>query len=551
MTDTRIIYYDLAAEARADRLPFLIGRTEELGRLVRLLNRKTGNNALVVGPGGIGKTAFVQGFARRLLKGRTAARSFYQIDARHLSAMEEDPALEERYREAVAAFPTSVVFIDDFGRAIRRDSQLLSRMHRLYQRLMTRNDVCLVLTLEPQEYAWLEREHASFVRFFETIHLKTQPAPECARILMQKLPQLNRRKAIVTGERVRQIVSLAERYPSLGQRPRSAIRILDESLAEASLRDERVLDADMIAGIVGSKAGLPAAQLSGEGAQSARDLSRTLRARIVDQDAPLAAIAATLQRAKLGLRNPDRPLGSFLLLGPSGVGKTETAKCVAEAMFGRAEAFMRIDMSEFQQEHTVQRLIGAPPGYVGFDEGGALTNALRREPHSLILLDEIEKAHPKVFDIFLQTLDDGRLTSGQNETVDARHAIFMATSNAAVSEILEAHARGEDISSQAFLREAVMPALSRTFRLEFLNRFDSILVFNPLSVESLMRVAALEMRKIERRLSAHRVRFTLEEAVLEEKVRALADPRFGARPVKRFVEETCETLLAESLLSHG
>ncbi|KKW31189.1 MAG: hypothetical protein UY74_C0021G0001, partial [Candidatus Kaiserbacteria bacterium GW2011_GWC2_52_8b] len=188
------------------------------------------------------------------------------------------------------------------------------------------------------------------------------------------------------------------------------------------------------------------------------------------------------------------------------------------------------------------------PGYVGYDEGGSLTNALRKEPYSLILLDEIEKAHPKVFDIFLQVLDDGRLTSGQNETVDARNTIIMATSNAAVAEILQAFENGGNAEDESFVREYVLPILTKTFRLEFINRFDDVLIFNPLSIPSLTRIAALEIKKIEKRLAKHRVQFDIEPAAIEREIAQRADPRFGARPVKRFIEETCETLLVRSLL---
>ena len=279
-----------------------------------------------------------------------------------------------------------------------------------------------------------------------------------------------------------------------------------------------------------------------------KNLEQTLGARIVDQDGAIKSISTTLQRAKLGLRSPDRPLGSFLMLGPSGVGKTETAKCVAELLFGKSDNFIRFDMSEFQQDHTVQRLIGAPAGYIGYGEGGALTNALRKEPHSLVLLDEIEKAHPKVFDIFLQVLDDGRLTSGENETVDARNAIVMATSNAAVAEILEACKDGS-IDDDTFVAEKIMPILTATFRPEFINRFDKVVIFKPLALPSLMRIAQLEIAKTERRLAKHRVRFEIKNEELQGHIERMADPRFGARPVKRFVEETCETLLMRSLLA--
>jgi len=205
-------------------------------------------------------------------------------------------------------------------------------------------------------------------------------------------------------------------------------------------------------------------------------------------------------------------------------------------------------MSEFGQEHTVQRLLGAPPGYVGYDAGGYLTNAVREEPHSLILLDEIEKAHAKAFDVFLQVLEDGRLTSGQGETVDFTQSIIAATSNAAVPEIMAGWERGEDIHSPEFLQQTIIPALSKSFRLEFLNRFDAIIVYKPLTADDLLAIASLEIAKVEARTAKYKIRFRIDPEVLKTRVSALVDPRFGARPVKRFVEETCETLVAKALL---
>ena len=206
-------------------------------------------------------------------------------------------------------------------------------------------------------------------------------------------------------------------------------------------------------------------------------------------------------------------------------------------------------MSEFGQDHTVQRLIGAPAGYSGYEAGGALTNALQKEPHCLILLDEIEKAHPKIFDIFLQVLDDGRLTSGQNETVDACNSIIMATSNIGVDVILKEFNKGEDIMDEKFIQEKMIPELAKIFRLEFINRFDSILVFNPLTLPNLIDIARLEIKKVEKRLTKHNVSFDINAEELEEKIKPLLDERFGARPVKRFIEETCESLLVNTLLN--
>src|SRR3989344_9167228 len=381
------------------------------------------------------------------------------------------------------------------------------------------------------------------------MQLKQQSAFEHSRILRRKIPRLNTHRIAVSDTALQELVSYTERFPVLGQLPQSAIHLLDEVLSHSAAQGEKYLTSSSIARVVEVKTGVPKARLAADELESIKTLEGDLNARVVNQTTAIHKIATTLQRAKLGLRNPNRPLGSFLLLGPSGVGKTETAKSVAEILFGRSENVLRFDMSEFQQDHTVQRLIGAPAGYVGYEEGGALTNALRKEPHSLILLDEIEKAHPKVFDIFLQVLDDGRLTSGQNETIDMRNAIVMATSNTAVYEILEAYRTNPDTNDEMLIKEKIMPALTKTFRLEFINRFDSILIFKPLTMHGLIQIAQLEIKKLEERLEKHNVRFEIEPIVLEHQIRRIADPRFGARPIKRFIEETCETLLMQSLLA--
>lgn len=545
----KIIYHDLREEARAGNLPRVIGRREERARFDRILNRRINNNVALIGLDGIGKTTLIYGWARAAMeRAEYVGRAFIQLSSEHLHTLDEDSAIEAWFAEALAHLPKSIVFIDDFGREVYRNAILAQRVHRLYKRLLKSSDIQLVLACEPHEWAWLEREHASFANLFEVVALKEQSTAEYARVLSNAMPRVNRKhRVIAPNSALQEIVEITQRFPTLGQMPHAAIKILDESIALSALKQRRVLRSDIIAHVVEAKTGVPKSQLGSDDLARVRDLETQLNQRVLHQESATAKIATTLQRAKLGLRNPHRPLGSFLLLGPSGVGKTETAKSVAELLFGRSESFVRFDMSEFQQDHTVQRLIGAPAGYIGFEEGGALTNALRREPHSLILLDEIEKAHPKVFDIFLQVLDDGRLTSGQNETVDARHAIFMATSNAGVPEILRAYENGAE-PSESFVKEALMPILAETFRLEFLNRFDNIVVFKPLTVLGLVEIAQLEIKKIEQRLSKHRVSFEIQRPVIERHIVELADPRFGARPVKRFIEETCESLLADTLL---
>ncbi len=550
-TSKKIPFYDLRDEAEACRIPALIGRHTELERLGRLIGRRTNNNAIVVGEGGLGKTALILGWAQSISKKELYNQYIItQLDSEHLYDLGNDAELEDYYLDALGQVPSSVLFIDDFGREVHKNIELARRVHRLYKELLAREDAHLILTMQPHEYKWLEREYPIFLQTFETITLKQQTPTQYARVLFSKIPALNTsRKIIIPDEPLSDIVKVAERYPTLGQLPRSAIQILDESISLCVSQGSKVLDSDAIAQVVESKTGIPSAKTTEHDLESVRSLQEKLTNRIVGQDEAMANISSVLQRAKLGLRSQDRPLGSFLMLGSSGVGKTESAKSLAEMMFGRAEAFTRIDMSEFQQEHMVQRLIGAPPGYIGYNEGGELTNALKREPHSLILMDEIEKAHPKVFDIFLQVLGDGRLTSGQGETVNAREAIIMATSNIAVPEILDAYKKNGDINGKSFMQDTILPVLSETFRLEFINRFDSILIFRPLSVPNLLEVAHLEMKKMEKRFATHRVQFSIDKEELEQQILHIADPRFGARPVKRFIEETCESMVAQSLLT--
>lgn len=548
MSKKRIDYYDLREAAQEGKLRPAIGRIRERERLARVLGRRIHNNAFVIGPNGIGKTAMVEGWARAAAKQqRYSGYELIALDPDHLQDLESMGT--DWARDAFGSMPQGVVVIDGFGSACYHRTAVVDAFLRAYSEVLTGHSVRVIATLLPHEHEWLVRERPAFATLFEPITLKTPSPTESARVLQAAVPRLNEEHALVIPTAtLGDIVNFVGRFPTLGQLPAAGIRLLDECIAAAAGARSRILGREAVAAVVESKTGIPAAHLKQADLARLTELENVLKERIVGQDRAIAAIAKTLERAKLGLRNPNRPLASFLMLGPSGVGKTETAKLVAELLFGRSEAFTRYDMSEFQQDHTVQRLLGAPAGYIGFEEGGALTNALRKEPYSLVLLDEIEKAHQKVFDIFLQVLDDGRLTSGQNETVDARNAVFVATSNAGVPEILSGIAAGEDVSSESFLRERLMPALAQSFRLEFLNRFDAILVFGPLGLPGLVQVAELEIRKLEKRLAEHKVRFSIQPDVLQKEIARIADPRFGARPVKRYVEEVCETLLANALL---
>jgi len=550
MEFSKIRYYDLTLEALKGRLHSIIGRTEECARLTRVIQRHINNNCMLVGSSGIGKTALVHAWAKQRAQEGQTATPIVELDADSFDALNTSaPVPFQRYQEAVESLPACVLFIDNFGHLVYNKPAVLYAMIQLLKSVGERGNVQLLVVMEPQQWKWLQQEQPSFLNLFEMIPIKTQPHDELVQIVRASLSTFALADITVDDSVVPLSVQLVERFPVLGQLPSAAINMLDESFVLAQSMHSRQLGEAEVYRVVSDKIGVPLSQLQMSEKELLKNLEIELNSGVIGQRTAIEQISSTIRRAKLGLKNPNRPLGSFLVLGPSGVGKTETAKLVAQKVFGKKESFVRLDMSEFGQEHTVARLIGAPAGYVGYDAGGGLTNAVKQEPYSLILLDEAEKAHSKIFDIFLQILDDGRLTSGQGEVVDFTQTIIMATSNLAVPEIIEGFLEGVNIHSEEFLRDRLVPALTTVFRPEFINRFDAVLVFKPLTEPDLLEIAQLEIKKVEDRVAKHRITFKIDPMILSKKISSLADPRFGARPIKRFVETTCENLISQKLLS--
>ncbi len=320
---------------------------------------------------------------------------------------------------------------------------------------------------------------------------------------------------------------------------------LERKLKGAEFAHLEVTDED-IAAVVSRWTGIPVNKLMEGEREKLLHLEEQLHARVIGQDRAIVSVSDAIRRARAGLNDPNRPLGSFMFLGPTGVGKTELAKALAEYLFDSSEAMVRLDMSEYMEKHTVARLIGAPPGYVGYEEGGQLTEAVRRRPYSVLLLDEIEKAHPDVFNVLLQVLDDGRLTDGQGRTVDFRNTLIILTSNIGSPLILEMQARGEDAAE---IREAVLGELQGHFRPEFLNRVDDIVVFDALSPADLRKIVDIQMGGLRRRLTERRVTLHLSDGAKNKLAEIGYDPAFGARPLKRAIAREIETPLAREILS--
>ncbi|RME87142.1 MAG: AAA family ATPase, partial [Anaerolineae bacterium] len=322
---------------------------------------------------------------------------------------------------------------------------------------------------------------------------------------------------------------------------------------EAEHQLDEVVDVEDIAEVVHQWTGIPVSQIMETEAEKLLHMEERLHERIIGQDEAIHAVADAIRRARSGLKDPRRPIGSFIFIGPSGVGKTELAKALAWFMFDDEDALVRIDMSEYREQHTVSRLFGAPPGYVGYEEGGQLTEAVRRRPYRVILFDEIEKAHPEVWNALLQILDDGRMTDGQGNVVDFRNTILIMTSNLGTEYVRKGGTLGflqqTDDDEERQAHEKIEKALKSTFRPEFLNRIDEIIIFSPLSVEQMERIVDLQMKEIQERLGEHGITVRLTPAARTWLARKGYDPTFGARPLRRALQKHVESPLSVKLLS--
>ena len=349
--------------------------------------------------------------------------------------------------------------------------------------------------------------------------------------------------AIEQAERKNEFGKAAElRYgelPKLEQEREDAESALKGMQGEQQLLKEEV-DAEEIAEVIGSWTGIPVSKLLESEMMKLVHMEDRLHERVVGQDDAVKVVSNAVRRSRAGLQDPNRPIGSFIFLGPTGVGKTELAKALAEFLFDDERAMVRIDMSEYQEKHTVSRLVGAPPGYVGYEEGGQLTEAVRRKPYSVVLFDEIEKAHPEVFNVMLQVLDDGRLTDGQGRTVDFRNTVIIMTSNAGSELWLS--------QKNKVSREELNRVLQSTFKPEFLNRLDEIVVFNPLTREDLNRIVDIQLKRVENLLGERHIKLALTDAAKQYIVDAGCDTDFGARPLKRAIQHELQDPLAIKIL---
>ncbi|MCZ2404085.1 ATP-dependent Clp protease ATP-binding subunit [Paenarthrobacter sp. Z7-10] len=609
---------DLTSLARAGVLDPVIGRSAEIEQTIEILARRTKNNPVLVGEAGVGKTAIVAGLAQAIVADdvpeQLRGKRVISLDlpamlagTRYRGDFEE--RLTQTLDEIAANADGFIVFIDELHTIVGAGGSGEGGMDagNILKPRLAQGVLHLVGATTLKEYRTVEKDPA-LERRFQPVRVGEPGIEDAVRILTGLKDRYEEHHGVrYTDAAIRAAVELSARYIADRFLPDKAIDLIDQAGARLSLRrgpqpDSAGLRTELesleqakneavaaeqyeeasrlrdqistvnaqlaagaepvnaevgeaeIAGVVARATGIPAARLTEGDRERLARLEEELRRRVIGQDDAVGLIAKAVRRNRTGMGDAGRPVGSFLFLGPTGVGKTELAKALAESLFGDETAMVRFDMSEFGERHTVSRLVGAPPGYVGYDEAGQLTERVRRNPYTVVLLDEVEKAHPDVFNLLLQVLDDGRLTDGQGRTVDFRNTVILMTSNLG-SEFLASRGTplgfgaGDAVGDGKALRNRVMGRLRETMRPEFLNRIDEIVLFRKLEAEQLQAIARLQLRKTEARLASQDI--GLE--ITEDAVACIADhgyePEYGARPLRRVIQRELDDRIAELLVS--
>jgi ATP-dependent Clp protease ATP-binding subunit ClpA len=554
-TPISIKLYDLMSAARAGKFQDVVERDQEMSRLVRILLRPTHHHVALVAEPGTGKSSLIEALALRLHLGhyRMLEPKLYRINTEPIMGLlVNGDSLRQciaALKQATTQLETATIVIEDIQLMASDDPSRMELTLALLQALASHPGIRLIVTSTASAYHRIFRDDYQFSRTFEALELPEPSIEASTAMTFQAIPRLEQiNRQIIEAEAVDEAVMYGARFGHGRALPDAAIRLLEETCVMVSLDGRDNITAADIQDVVAEREHLPTRELETEQQDELADIEPRLQEAVVGQAAAISAIARHLVKSRLGLGDASKPRGSFLLLGPSGVGKTETAKSLARIVYSNPQALIRLDMSEYGEAHSAIRLIGSPPGYVGYEEGGQLTGAVQREPYSLVLLDEIEKAHPRLFDMFLQLLDDGRLTDSAGKTVDFTETMVIATSNTGSQEIAAAAHAGVDIHSPEFMQQTVMPLLMRSYKPEFINRFDGILIYNPLGEAQLVALAQRELLDLSNRLSKLGITFDVPDETLAAMLRPMYNPLFGARPVKRLITTHFETPIADMIV---
>jgi len=545
---------NLTEMAKRGELDPVIGRDEEIRRMEQILCRRRKNNPVLIGEPGVGKTAVVEGLAQRIagddvtdrLKGK-------EIVALDIAAMvagskfrgEFEDRLKAVIKEIEAAAGKMIVFVDEVHTIVGAGAaEGAIDASNMLKEPLSRGKFQLIGATTLDEYRQRIEKDSALERRLQKVYVREPTLEETIDILQGLRETLEEHHGVkIDDAAINAAARLSERYISDRFLPDKAIDLVDEAASRLRVdgTGDEVTEA-AIAGLVSQWTGIPAERMLEEERTRLANMEDLLHARVINQEEGVRAVAEAVRHSRAGLADPRRPIGTFLFLGPTGVGKTELAKALAAFLFGSDTSLLRIDMSEYMERHAVARLIGSPPGYVGYEEGGQLTEAVRRRPYQVVLFDEAEKAHPQVMNLLLQLLDEGRLTDGHGRTVDFRHTIIIMTSNVG-SEHFQESAPEEQI------HEKIHAELKRTFRPEFLNRIDETIIFHPLSAESLLQIVELKATALNDRLAEQGISLTLTDKAKEVLSKEGYNPHYGARPLERALKRLVENPLAMKIVS--
>lgn len=617
---------DLTEKAADGKLDPVVGRMEEIERLMQVLSRRTKNNPCLVGEPGVGKTAIIEGLAQRIVSGMVPEsmkhKHILTLDlAALIAGSKYRGEFEDRMKRLIQEVKSSsdiLLFLDEVHTMIGAGgAEGAMDASNILKPSLARGELQLIGATTISEYRKYIEKDAALERRFQPITVEEPDSAQSIQILegLKGKYESHHHVTIEPGA-LEAAVKLAERYISDRNLPDKAIDVLDEACSKANLngfkvpdnltKTEEILQSLMkekeqavaegrfaeasmlnqeqqavekklesikkrfdknqashqicvteqqIAEVVSVWTKIPVQKLGESESARLRKLEQTLQKRVIGQEEAVTAVAKAVKRGRVGLKSPNRPIGSFLFLGPTGVGKTELSKALAEALFGQEDAMIRVDMSEYMEKHSVSKMIGSPPGYVGHEEGGQLSEKVRRNPYAVILFDEIEKAHPDVFNILLQVLDDGHITDSQGRKIDFRNTVIIMTSNAGAKAIVEPKklgfaAKEDPQDDYKKMKSNVMDEVKQLFRPEFLNRIDEIIVFHALSAENLKKIAGLLCKEFAVRVQSQlNIQLHIRDSVKKHIVEVGTDTKYGARPLRRAVQNELEDKMAEAILA--
>ena len=560
---------DLTAQARNGELDPVVGRQAEIERVVQILSRRKKNNPILIGEPGVGKSAIVEGLALRIESGDAATLAGKRIVSLDIASMVAGTTYRGQFEERMKAVinelhkhPEIILFVDEIHTIMGAgNAQGSLDAANILKPALARGEVQCIGATTITEYRKSIEKDGALERRFQKVMVHPTSVDETYTMLTHISEVYGAFHHVqYTEEALLACVKLTDRYITDRFFPDKAIDAMDEAGAwkssqaikqEPQSEIQEVTEAD-VAFVVSRMSGVPVQRVAQAEGIQLRQMNQVLKQRVIGQDKAIDTIVKAIQRSRMGLRNPNKPIGSFFLLGPTGVGKTHLAQCLAEEMFGNRDAIVRFDMSEYIEKHTVSLLVGAPPGYIAHEEGGKLTEAVRRKPYSIVLFDEIEKAHADIFNILLQVMDEGRLTDRQGRVVDFRNTIIIMTSNVGTRQLNEFGSGigfNADAIDEKQTEQMLTKALNRTFPPEFVNRLDNVVVFHPLNDDALAQILTLELHPLKLRLEAMGYQLQLTKKTKEQLLEQSRDRKYGARPLKRAIQTLVEDPITDRLLS--